>query len=93
MRGKSQKSLFLVLDLHGQVLEGQFPDLNKRFCKCSKSEKNDGSRYGWKGSLLAVHVDVPLGTVELHVKTAAVARAVNLELELLPLVSVGMTPL
>ena len=68
-----------------------------RFDICSKGvafqEKNDISRYGWEGSLSAVHVDVPFSTVQLHVETAAVARTVNLELELLTLVSVGMEPL
>ena len=56
-------------------------------------EKNDASHYGWEGSLLAIHVDVPFCTVELHKKPAAVAGAVNLELELLSLVSVWVSPL
>ena len=73
------------------------PKSEMRFDICSKGvafqEKNDISRYGWEGSLSAVHVDVPFSTVQLHVETAAVARTVNLELELLTLVSVGMEPL
>ena len=50
-------------------------------------------RDGREGPLLAVHVHIAIVAVDFHVKSATVARAVDLELELVPLVSVWMTPL
>ena len=50
-------------------------------------------RDGREGPLLAVHVHIAIVAVDFHVKSATVARAVDLELELVPLVSVRVSPL
>ena len=52
-----------------------------------------GLRDGREGPLLAVHVHIAIVAVDFHIKASTVARAVDLELELVALVSVRVYPL
>ena len=50
-------------------------------------------RDGREGPLLAVHVHIAIMAVDFHIKASTVAGAVDLELELIALVSVRVYPL
>ena len=80
-----------VRDLQEQIFDGQFP------CLLTKDdtflESMVSLRDGREGPLLAIHVHIAIVAVDFHIKASTVAGAVDLELELVPLVPVRVYPL